>query len=459
LSGLREQFSGQLAEEVVEGGEEATPEAAEVAPPPWLEGGEMPTGDEAFAWLESLTVGKEEELLAQAEEAAEVRTSELMGRRKTEEPPAEPEPPSALSGAPAPAEVPDWLEELKPPELAGGAEVATGGMQAETARVEESFGWTSLDQAGQPAVAGGESAPGEEAVAPAWLDGGELPTGDEALAWLESLTAGKEEELLAQAEASGEARVAEIMGRPAPEAEVAPAAEVPEGVDVAAPAAEAGAEATAEAFGWTSFGAGALAGGTPEPGAVPPGEVAPGGGAEESFLETLEAVPAAEPLATVAKSPEPEYASPDEEIHWGEALDVLFADEAAPRAPVAEETKMPETERKKGESGTAGAPRPAAPEGPFAVERAYLKKNPRDHEARLTFARSLWQVGERDDALDAYSRVIRSGKLLDGVISELEEYVEQWPEPSTQRVLGDAYMKAGRLQDALDVYRDALETL
>jgi cytochrome c-type biogenesis protein CcmH/NrfG len=61
--------------------------------------------------------------------------------------------------------------------------------------------------------------------------------------------------------------------------------------------------------------------------------------------------------------------------------------------------------------------------------------------------------------LEAYSRLIDSGKLLEDVIPDLETCREQWPDASTQRVLGDAYMKAGHLQEALDTYREALETL
>jgi cytochrome c-type biogenesis protein CcmH/NrfG len=49
--------------------------------------------------------------------------------------------------------------------------------------------------------------------------------------------------------------------------------------------------------------------------------------------------------------------------------------------------------------------------------------------------------------------------LLESVIPDLEEYLEQQPDISIQQMLGDAYMKDGRLQEALDVYRQALETL
>jgi tetratricopeptide (TPR) repeat protein len=106
----------------------------------------------------------------------------------------------------------------------------------------------------------------------------------------------------------------------------------------------------------------------------------------------------------------------------------------------------------------AAAP-PEAPAEPFAAERAHLKEHPRDYEAWLALARALWQAGEREEALEAYARVIRGGKFLESVIPDLEVRVEQWSNASTQRVLGDAYMKDGRLHEALNIYRQALEAL
>jgi tetratricopeptide (TPR) repeat protein len=106
-------------------------------------------------------------------------------------------------------------------------------------------------------------------------------------------------------------------------------------------------------------------------------------------------------------------------------------------------------------------PRPTVAESadPFAAEKAYLKENPRDYNARLSLARALWQAGRRAEALGAYGRLVRAGKMLDVVITELEEYLEKWPEVGTQRVLGDAYMKSNQLDKALSLYRQALENL
>ena len=89
-----------------------------------------------------------------------------------------------------------------------------------------------------------------------------------------------------------------------------------------------------------------------------------------------------------------------------------------------------------------------------------FSKNPlRAKSTTLQTEIDMWQAGQREEALEAYSRLIRPGRLLDGVITDLEGYVRQQPDVSVQRVLGDAYMKVGRLQEALSLYRRALETL
>ncbi|HHS97318.1 MAG TPA: tetratricopeptide repeat protein, partial [Chloroflexi bacterium] len=123
--------------------------------PEWLEGEGLPSGDEALAWLESLAKGKEEELRAVAQAEAEARFAEIVGKpRPTEEPTPEETPPPKAPTPPAEPEVPERPE--------------------------------------QPV----EAPPAEQAASetPEWLEGEGLPSGDEALAWLESLAKGKEEE-------------------------------------------------------------------------------------------------------------------------------------------------------------------------------------------------------------------------------------------------------------------------
>ncbi|MCJ7550032.1 MAG: tetratricopeptide repeat protein, partial [Anaerolineae bacterium] len=110
----------------------------------------MLSGDDAVAWLQSLTVGKEEELRALAEAESEARIAEILG-------------PKAETSPSVPVEEPAEVD----------AEVAA------------------------PAEAELEEAEGE--IAPLREEDEPL-SGDDALAWLESLAAGGEEELQAQAE-------------------------------------------------------------------------------------------------------------------------------------------------------------------------------------------------------------------------------------------------------------------
>jgi len=450
--------------------EEIAPAAAEEIPE-WLPSmGEVSVGEE----LEAVTEEETPEWLSGLGLAP-------VEEEKVEEPGWLAEPgiePTIAEEAPAAAaeeEIPEWLTEL-------GAEAAREKPIAEA----------------------------EEVAMPAWLEGEGLPSGEDALAWLEQLAEGKEEELRAQAQAEAEARMVEIMGRPrpaepalaeAPPEEPAPAmptpapAEVPEWLqelapqeavapEAAPPAVEAAPEEVVappveEPFGWTAFG---------EPEAPPEAlaaveeappveEAVPPQVPEMAYPEEVEAPPVAE-VPMIEEIPTPEITPPPEEIRWGGALETLPEEEIAP-APVVEEMpgvmemempapdeeaeEMPEVMEIPAPAEEAEAPPEIpiieAPAEPFATERAHLKEHPRDYEAWITLARALWQAGEQQEALAAYIRVIRAGKLIESVIPDLEAYGQQWPDVSIQQALGDAYMKAGRLQEALNIYRQALESL
>jgi len=385
--------------------EEAIPAPAEEVPE-WLAGigeefveeePEAITEEETPEWLAGLgleSIGEEEE----EKEVAPERPAE---------PGVEPTGIAEVPAAPGEEEVPEWLADLGVE--APGAEVTPSVPPTEQppdwlAGIREQF----TEEAEAPEEA---PAPVEEVPTPAWLEGEGLPSGDEALAWLEQLAKGKEEELRAQAQAEAEARLAEIMGRPVP-AEVPPVEAAPE-----------------------------------EP-VAPPVE------------ETVAAMEKAPPVEELAPPEVPEAVYP-EEVHWGAALEEEEG-EVAPAPMVEEMPGVVEMEMAEPLEEAIAPPeiRPVeTPAGPFAAERAYLKDHPRDYEAWLALARALWQASQRKEALEAYTRVIRSGKLLESVIPDLEKYLEQWPAISAQRVLGDAYMKDGQLQVALDIYRRALEAL
>ena len=63
-------------------------------------------------------------------------------------------------------------------------------------------------------------------------------------------------------------------------------------------------------------------------------------------------------------------------------------------------------------------------------------------------------------ALETYGKLIKKGRFLDEVIFDLREALYRYPvEVSIWQSLGDAYMRANRLQDALDAYTKAEELL
>ncbi|NOG76894.1 MAG: tetratricopeptide repeat protein [Chloroflexi bacterium] len=78
----------------------------------------------------------------------------------------------------------------------------------------------------------------------------------------------------------------------------------------------------------------------------------------------------------------------------------------------------------------------------------------------LASARSALTRGKIPDALQYYGNLIRRGKLLEDITFDLKEALYRFPvEVSIWQALGDAYMRANRLQDALDAYTKAEELL
>ena len=92
--------------------------------------------------------------------------------------------------------------------------------------------------------------------------------------------------------------------------------------------------------------------------------------------------------------------------------------------------------------------------------QARLEIEPDDYDTRLSLARAHHKEGDREAAFDQYSRLIRSGRLLETVIEDLERASQETPSQSAVwQLLGDAYLKAGYLQKALESYQEALARL
>jgi len=389
--------------------EVAPPEAPEApAPevvPSWLEEGGLPEGAEALAWLASLAAGREAELRAAAEAEAEARMAEIMGREVAPPPEvAVPEVPEvAAPEVPSPVEIPEWLREAAPPEMA----------PPEAPVPAEIPEW--LWEVAPPGVVTPE-APEVEEELPEWLEEAALPE-------------------MAAPEVGIPEWLEEIVPPEVPRAEVPPA--------------------EPEVFGWTAFGAEAEILQPPPPvEEVPP--------PEQPFGWTAfgEEVVAPEVLPEVPAWREPEMPGVEAAPPPTAPLEAGVPPEVAPPTVVPPEVVAPPPPTPT--RLEVAPPAPPAPEAPVSVEalRAHLRTRPRDHAARLNLARALWQAGLYADSLEAYSQVLRTGRFLDEVLADMEAHVAERPnDPVARRVLGDAYMRAERLADALAEYRSALDLL
>jgi hypothetical protein len=101
------------------------------------------------------------------------------------------------------------------------------------------------------------------------------------------------------------------------------------------------------------------------------------------------------------------------------------------------------------------APVPAPTTADFAQYQQRLAENPYDYEARLGLARVLNSQGNINDSVDQYETLIEHSAMLDVIVTDLQQAVH----PRARRLLGDVYMRQGRLQEALDTYRHALNQL
>ncbi len=103
---------------------------------------------------------------------------------------------------------------------------------------------------------------------------------------------------------------------------------------------------------------------------------------------------------------------------------------------------------------------PAEKKAPPATPRSRPAPSVEAGETSLETASAELGRGNIAAALQTYNRLIRKGKLLDEIIRQLREALYRYPvDVSLWQALGDAYMRANRLQEALDAYTKAEELL
>ncbi len=144
--------------------------------------------------------------------------------------------------------------------------------------------------------------------------------------------------------------------------------------------------------------------------------------------------------------------------------------EAAPEPPAEPAEAEPAAAPAVSEPKPARATAPATVVAPLSAAvpagaaydtyRTSLTANPQDHETRLDLARKLIEDNQVLESVGQYEVLASAAAMLDDIEDDLNQIVESRPNlPQARRVLGDVFMRKGRLQDALDAYRTALEQL
>lgn len=119
----------------------------------------------------------------------------------------------------------------------------------------------------------------------------------------------------------------------------------------------------------------------------------------------------------------------------------------------------PPKEKKPAAKKTKPAPQPSGTyKEPMTIRGTGMLTMPVD--PILESARTELSRSNIPGALDIYGKLIKKGRFLDEVVYDLREALYRYPvEVSIWQSLGDAYMRANRLQDALDAYTKAEELL
>jgi uncharacterized protein Smg (DUF494 family) len=104
--------------------------------------------------------------------------------------------------------------------------------------------------------------------------------------------------------------------------------------------------------------------------------------------------------------------------------------------------------------------KPAAPALPKPPKLKGTGKLSLPPDPILGQARNELTGNNLSSALESYSRLIKKGRFLEEVIFDLRDALYRFPvDVNIWQSLGDAYMRANRLQDALDAYTKAEELL
>ncbi len=130
--------------------------------------------------------------------------------------------------------------------------------------------------------------------------------------------------------------------------------------------------------------------------------------------------------------------------------------EEQPAAELAVQATAPEPV----EPGPELEPEPLAPPEPEPVIGSRTGMLSAVQDLALSQAQDELTRSNISGAMESYGKLIKKGKLLEEIIFDLREALYRYPvDVSILQTLGDAYMRANRLQEALDSYTKAEELL
>jgi hypothetical protein len=142
---------------------------------------------------------------------------------------------------------------------------------------------------------------------------------------------------------------------------------------------------------------------------------------------------------------EPAAPAAEEAPWWEQAVTPEQEPAAAAPAPQPEPVPVPQP--------VPAVPRPAAPR-PQPAARVL------PGDASLEGARARQKSGDLEGSLREYEAIVHAQQNLDEAVTDLANLAKtNRANPVVHRVLGDAYMRQGQLQKALDTYREALNNL
>lgn len=471
----------------------APSESTEVTPPP---AASAPATAESAAETPDWLSGLGATAAASAGQGAENIPDWLKGFSGSQpaEEAQEPESPASAQ------EVPSWLSSAD----------QTAGQGTESADVPDWLKGAEETGVNMPPVsAEATSAPESKPADAPSLEtlGATAQEQDDAVAWLESLAAkhgAKAEELVTdpnarsetppawveQARAINESQpparsMAEPMEESAPPAEPVAASEdetgmwlrnlgdelTPKAPEQAGPKEEPSAE-SADLSEWLkSLDAGAGKEAESEAAAEIPSQAESVSFSAQESAESASELP--DWLAGLGKEEEAPAASAEPIPGWlkGEPEPETPPQEAVRATPLdwhpVEETRVESETILRQESIPEPAPRKAPASKSTTAKSAARSKSARRSEALspasdsvLASAQAEMNRGDIPAAIEHYGKLIKKGRWLEEIIRDLRDALYRYPvEVSIWQALGDAYMRANRLQEALDSYTKAEELL